>query len=104
MTTAVLVAGGGYLWRFMIGPALAEPHTFRAVAESGTLGVLGDIPERLEPFGATQVTGSESDAGAYLEVRFPDGLPEARRERLRQEIGLLPGFGEPELCPVSECG
>ncbi|MFF5935460.1 hypothetical protein [Streptomyces sp. NPDC012508] len=104
VTAAVLAAGGVYLWHFTIGPALAEPHTFRAVAESDAPAGIGDTEERLKPFGATQVTGSESDAGSYLEVRFPDDLPDARREELRKEIGLLPGFGEAELCPVSECG
>ncbi|MGW2204423.1 hypothetical protein [Streptomyces sp. NPDC001774] len=104
LTTAMLALGGFYLWHFQIGPALAEPRTFRAAAEPGAPQGLGEVEERLAPFGATQVTGSESDAGSYLEIRFSEDLSDAQREELRREIALLPGYGEAELCPVSECG
>ncbi|MFF9865245.1 hypothetical protein ACF1G0_07455 [Streptomyces sp. NPDC013953] len=100
-----LAASAVHTWHFHIGPALAEPHTFRAETDPGRLrDGIGDAEDRLRDAGATSVTGVGSDGGSYLEVRFPDDLPEEERARLKAEIARLPGIGRIDLCPVSECG
>ncbi|MFJ8165479.1 hypothetical protein ACIRBY_31780 [Streptomyces sp. NPDC096136] len=105
LTAAALAGCGAFAWHFYIGPALAEPHTYRAEVDAGWFRAgLGDAQDRLKPFGATQVRGSESDKGAYLQVRFPEGLSASEREGLKKEIAHLPGVREVELCPVLECG
>ncbi|MEU4359315.1 hypothetical protein [Streptomyces virginiae] len=107
-----------FAWQSYVGPALAEPHTYRAETSPGwfmPLGDartspdsfrsnLGDAQERLEPLGATFVTGSSSDEGSYLEVRFREGLSGTERTALREEIARLPGIVDVQLCSVSDCG
>ncbi|MFE9633606.1 hypothetical protein [Streptomyces sp. NPDC006463] len=93
------------VWHFHIGPSLAQPHSYRAETEPGWFrGGLGDATERLRPYGATSVYGSGSDQVSYLEVRFPDDLPEAQRVQLEQQIAQLPGIRRVELCSVRDCG
>lgn len=105
LTAAALAGCGAFAWRFYIGPAMAEPHTYRAqVDRSWFRNGLGNTEDRLKPFGATRVTGSESDEGAYLDVRFPEALSASERESLRKEIAHLPGVREVGLCPVLACG
>ncbi|MFF4364637.1 hypothetical protein [Streptomyces sp. NPDC001594] len=105
LTAAALAGCGAFAWDFYIGPAMAEPHTYRAqVDPSWFRHGLGNTEDRLKPFGATRVTGSESDQGAYLQVRFPEVLSASERESLRKEIANLPGVRGVGLCPVRECG
>jgi hypothetical protein len=102
---AALTASAVHTWHAHIGPALAEPHTFRAETDPGRLrDGIGDADDRLREAGATSVTGVRSDDGSYWEVRFPDDLPEEGRARLKAEIARIPGIGRVDLCPVGECG
>ncbi|MEU9714927.1 hypothetical protein [Streptomyces sp. NPDC047976] len=106
LATASLAGCGAYAWYFHIAPALAEPHTYRA--EVGRAWFqdrrgLGDADERLKQVGATSVTGQQSDAGSYLDVRFADRLSAPERETLRNEIARIPGVNKVYLCPVSDC-
>ncbi|MET7645003.1 hypothetical protein ABZS83_15415 [Streptomyces sp. NPDC005426] len=90
---------------FYAAPAKAEPHTYRAETDPGRFRAgPGDAAIRLKRFGATDVTGSQSDDGSYLNVRFPDQLSEPERRNLKNEIAQLPGTIKVDLCPVSECG
>ncbi|MEV6330190.1 hypothetical protein [Streptomyces sp. NPDC051909] len=106
VTAAALVGCVAFAWHFYVGPALAEPHTFRAETDSEWFrsSDLGDIKDRLKPFGATDATGTGSDEGSYLDVRFPDQLSGPERDALKKEIAQLPGIVRVDLCPVSECG
>lgn len=105
VTAGVLAGVAMFVWFFVISPARAEPHTFRAATEPGWLrGGVGDAQERLRRFGATNAYGNESDQGSFLEVRFPDDLSPARRAELKREIGRLPGIRWVELCSVRTCG
>ncbi|WP_326586814.1 hypothetical protein [Streptomyces sp. NBC_01294] len=105
VTAGVLAGSLAYGWHVHLGPALATPHTFRAATDPGWFrNGLGDTDERLRRFGATSVTGSESDEGSYLEVRFTDGLSHTQRAELKREIAQLPGVRGVELCPVRDCG
>ncbi len=118
VTATWLVGCGIFAWQLYVGPALAEPHTYRAETSPDWFMPLGDIrtgpdsfrsnlgdaQERLKPLGATYVTGSSSDEGSYLQVRFRDGLSGAERTALREEIARLPGIVNVELCSVSDCG
>ncbi|GLX49048.1 hypothetical protein Shyhy01_19980 [Streptomyces hygroscopicus subsp. hygroscopicus] len=67
---------------------------------------LGQVTERLKPFGAVNVWiiqdgGSDK---AYLEVRFPDSLSDVQRTTLKRRISDLPGVGRIALCQVRDCG
>lgn len=104
IAAAALAGYAAFAWHFYITPALAEPHTYRAVTERGNYRNLGDIEQRLAPLGATGVTGTESDEGSYLDVRFPEHLSAPEREQLRAWIARLPGITGVGLCPVSTCG
>ncbi|MFE1792659.1 hypothetical protein ACFW7J_30395 [Streptomyces sp. NPDC059525] len=104
ITTAALVGYAAFAWHFHIGPALAEPHTFRAVTAPGLYRGVGAAEEHLKPFGATHVFGTESDEGSYLDVRFTEQLSAPGREKLRTEISRLPGITKVTLCPVPTCG
>ncbi|MER7108453.1 hypothetical protein [Streptomyces sp. NPDC000229] len=100
-----LAAFGSFFWHFSIAPALAEPHTYRAVSDPDTFyAELGKHDERLKRLGATSVTGAASEDLLYLEVRFPDDFSEARRATLKREIEKLPGISRVDLCPVRDCG
>lgn len=107
VATAVVVGYAVLAWQLYLAPAWAEPHTYRAESTHGSLQDLfrdQDTTVRLKHLGATSVSGSESDEGAYLVVRFPDGLSQPQREDLKIEIARLPGIVGVDLCPVSECG
>ncbi|PKV89866.1 hypothetical protein [Streptomyces sp. TLI_146] len=105
VAAGVLTGAAVFVWSLVINPSLAKPHTYRAATDPGWFrdGV-GDAQERLRGFGATEVYGNESDQGSFLEVRFPDDLPPARRADLKKEIGRLPGIRWVELCSVRKCG
>ncbi|MFC9625823.1 hypothetical protein ACFTXM_39650 [Streptomyces sp. NPDC056930] len=103
----VVVASALWCWHFYISPSLATPHTFRAVTDPGGAqfdGGIGDAQERLRKFGATSVTGTETDEISYLEVRFADDLSEPQRAELKEQIAVLPGVSRVELCSVRDCG
>ncbi|MEV6550953.1 hypothetical protein AB0M57_19910 [Streptomyces sp. NPDC051597] len=105
VTAGALVGAAVFCWSFLVGPALAKPHTFRADAEPGLSSErLAKARVRLWKFGATDAYESESDEGSFLEVRFPDDLPEEQRAELKGEIGRLPGIRRVELCSVRDCG
>ncbi|MGA5424651.1 hypothetical protein [Streptomyces lavendulocolor] len=100
-----LAAFGSFYWHFTVAPALAEPHAYRAVSDPDTFYAgLGDHDEHLKRLGATSVTGTADGDAHYLDVRFPDDLPEARRAALKREIEKLPGVSRVDLCPVRDCG
>ncbi|MFE9859155.1 hypothetical protein [Streptomyces sp. NPDC005780] len=105
VTAATLVGCLAYAWHFCAAPAKAESHTYRAETDPGWFRAgLGDATSRLKQFGADDVTGSQSDKGSYLHVRFPDQLSAPERRNLKNEIAQLPGIIGVNLCPVSECG
>lgn len=105
VTVAVLAGCPAYAWHFYAAPAKAESHTYRAGTDPGRFRAgLGDATSRLKQSGADDVTGSQSDDGSYLNVRFPDQLSEPERRNLKNEIAQLPGIIRVNLCPVSECG
>ncbi|HEY9330955.1 MAG TPA: hypothetical protein VIS09_22390 [Streptomyces sp.] len=105
VTAGTLVGCLAYAWHFCAAPAKAEPHTYRAETDPGWFHAgLGDAMSRLKHFGATDVTGSQSDEGSYLDVRFPNQLSEPERSTLKKKIAQLPGIITVNLCPVSECG
>ncbi|MCX5129264.1 hypothetical protein [Streptomyces sp. NBC_00347] len=107
VAAAVVVGCAVFAWQFYLTPALAEPHSYRAETTHESLqGLFRDegATVRLKRLGATSVSGSESDEGAYLVVSFPDGLSLPEREGLKSEIARLPGIAGVGLCPVSECG
>ncbi|MGA4866198.1 hypothetical protein ACPCAC_26280 [Streptomyces lavendulocolor] len=101
----ILVGTALFAWHAHAALALAEPHTYRAVSDPDTFYAgLGDHDERLKRLGATSVTGTADGDAHYLDVRFPDDLPEARRAALKREIEKLPGVSRVDLCPVRDCG
>ncbi|MFF1372680.1 hypothetical protein [Streptomyces virginiae] len=107
VAAAVVVGCAVFAWQFYLAPVWAEPHTYRAETTHASLqGLFRDqeATVRLKRLGATSVSGSESDEGAYLVVRFPDGLSRPERDDLKFEIARLPGIVGVGLCPVSECG
>ncbi|MER5476379.1 hypothetical protein ABT026_05275 [Streptomyces sp. NPDC002734] len=94
-------------WELEIGPRLAEPHTFRATitATDDELEEMEPPAGQLEHLGATDVFMLGNDSGWTLQVRFPDDLPEDRRDQLRAAIVSLEDVSDDvELCPVRECG
>jgi hypothetical protein len=100
-----LAAFGSFYWHFTVPPALAEPHTYRAVSDPDTFYAgLGEHDARLKRLGATSVTGTADGDAHYLDVRFPDDLPEARRAALKREIEKLPGGSRVGRCPGRDCG
>ncbi|GGU32568.1 hypothetical protein [Streptomyces lavendofoliae] len=100
-----LAAFGSFYWHCTVAPALAEPHTYRAVSDPDTFYAdLGKHDAHLKRFGATSVTGTASEDLLYLAVRFPDDLPEERRAALKRELEKLPGVSRVDLCPVRDCG
>ncbi|CAM5276919.1 hypothetical protein SAVIM338S_00074 [Streptomyces avidinii] len=106
LAAAALAGCAVVAWQVYLGPALAEPHAYRAETAPGWVrgSGMGEAGDRLKRFGASYVSGSESDEGSYLDVRFPDQLSGPQREGLRKEIAKLPGVIRVDLCPVSECG
>ncbi|QGV80057.1 hypothetical protein [Streptomyces ficellus] len=105
VTATALACAAVATWTFHLAPALAEPHTFRAViTEEAYLDSLDARYTPLQELGATGVSGTWTEELPHLEVSFPEDLPEERRAALRAEIAALPGVSGVELCPVSECG
>ncbi|OKJ99575.1 hypothetical protein AMK26_26485 [Streptomyces sp. CB03234] len=105
LMAGVLAGTAAYCWHFYVHPALAEPHTFRAVTHPDAyLDSLGVHETRLQELGATGVTGTWTDELPYLDVSFPESLPEDRRTALKEAIAKIPGVTRVELCPVRECG
>ncbi|MFG3507991.1 hypothetical protein ACGF5F_21105 [Streptomyces sp. NPDC047821] len=101
----LLTATALFVWRVHVAPARAEPHTYRAVTDPDAFyDELGNHDARLKRYGATSVTGTAHEDEHYLDVRFPDGLPEERRAALKREIENLPGVTRVDLCPVRDCG
>ncbi|MFF2194817.1 hypothetical protein [Streptomyces sp. NPDC058157] len=101
--TAALAGYAAFVWYLYIAPALAEPHTYRAVTQPGIHRLEG-VSQRLIPLGATGVTETDSWEGSYMDVRFQEHLTASEREKLRTEITRLPGITKVDLCPVSACG
>lgn len=118
LVLAGAVAGSGYLcWQFYVSPALAQPHTYRAVIDSAgssssspSLSLLdagsSDTQNRLRTSGATDIWISEAGGGevSYLEVRFSDELSESQRAVLKAQVAGVPGVSHVELCSVRDCG
>lgn len=103
----VVVASAFWCWHFYISPSLATPHTFRAVTDPGSPrfhGGIGDARERLREFGATSVTGTETDEISYPQIRFAGDLSEPQRAELKDQIAVLPSVSRVELCSVRDCG
>ncbi|CAM5274899.1 hypothetical protein SAVIM338S_00042 [Streptomyces avidinii] len=77
LAAAALAGCAAVAWQVYLGPALAEPHTYRAETAPGWVrgSGIGDAGDRLKQFGASYVSGSESDEGSYLDVRFPGQEP-----------------------------
>lgn len=101
----LLTATALFVWHIHVAPAMAEPHTYRAVTDADSFYEgLGTHDAHLKRFGATSVTGTANEDAHYLDVRFPDDLPEERRATLKREIEQLPGVSRVDLCPVRDCG
>jgi hypothetical protein len=96
-----------WLGQYVLVPAFAEPHAFRAAltVPYASATDVDTATERLERLGATHVVVTGDGTREALEVRFPDDLPADRRERLRAAIVALRDVSdEVELCSVLECG
>ncbi|OKI96087.1 hypothetical protein AMK10_10620 [Streptomyces sp. CB02058] len=101
VAVAILVA-------FLTRPAPAEPEpdSYQARLDSGSRLHEQDFATRkdqLMGFGATTASGYESCQHFYLEVEFPEGLPDARRAELKKQIAMLPGVVEVELRAIDGC-
>ncbi|WP_327418143.1 hypothetical protein [Streptomyces sp. NBC_01233] len=88
-----------YAWHFRFGPAMAEPNAFYR-AETGADWNEDDfrgVQGRLQPYGATSVTGSESDKGFYLVVHFEADMPVGQRAELKRQIAEQHGIQKVKL-------
>ncbi|MEV7614975.1 hypothetical protein [Streptomyces sp. NPDC089799] len=109
---ALIVAGwvvqtGAWIGDWRATPEPSGPHTFRAGLDAGGRALAGDprpAQDALAPHGATSVTGLVIDGRAYLEVGFPQDMPQAQVDELAEHLDGVPGVTGVELCPVAKCG
>ncbi|MFJ9058966.1 hypothetical protein [Streptomyces sp. NPDC102409] len=99
---------GAILVVFLTRPAPDEPApgSYQARLDSGSRLHQQNFAvqkNQLLEFGATTADGYESCQHFYLEVEFPEGLPDARRAELEKQIGMLPGVVEVERRAIEGC-